>query len=232
MDCTSLKSCSLVASKRNIASLQCPAGTGIRDGLDFQNCSAPCLHSCVATCNEDVIAALLIVLLVTHQVCDDNFTQKASDTRSKCVPCPPQNEYCYANKFKMMPGHMVEEKNISFTIYCPNPAACPGGNSTNMSTMCAQGYRNRSCATCDDGHAISDSSVLLCTRCASGRKKQVLQWAYMLVKHIVPFTLAANSALQLQDAEVPWPLFCLASNHFKQLTREALSLRSLSAVAC
>ncbi|CAE7539836.1 unnamed protein product [Symbiodinium pilosum] len=99
----------------------------------------------------------------------------------------------------MKVGHMVEVKNISFTIYCPNPAACPGGNSSNFSFMCAKGYENRSCASCAKGYAISDSSVLLCTRCPTKWWQQALQWLCMLGKHVLPFALAAKSALQGLD---------------------------------
>ncbi|CAE7708298.1 unnamed protein product [Symbiodinium pilosum] len=175
VNCTALKSCSLVASECDVSTLLCPPGTGIREGSGSKNCS----------------------------VCDDNFTQHAGSTVSKCVPCPVPNEFCYANKFKMTPGHMVEASDISFTIYCPNPAACPGGNSSDLSTMCAPGYENRSCATCSVGYAISDNSVLLCTHCATVWWQQISQWMYMLAKHVLPFTLAAHSALQVQGAEEP-----------------------------
>ena len=139
------------------------------------------------------------------QVCDVNFTQiggNTNDTKAECVKCPVENDFCYANKFKMKPGHMVDPEDISFTFYCPNPSACPGGNSSNLSLMCADGYEGKSCANCSMGYAISDSSVLLCTRCPTKSWQQALQWLYMLAKHVLPFALAANSALPGSGAEV------------------------------
>ena len=139
------------------------------------------------------------------QACEDNFTQiGGGSTQAECVSCPVENDFCYANEFKMKVGHMVEVKNISFTIYCPNPAACPGGNSSNFSFMCAKGYENRSCASCAKGYAISDSSVLLCTRCPTKWWQQALQWLCMLGKHVLPFALAAKSALQGLDEKAAW----------------------------
>ncbi|CAE7351307.1 unnamed protein product [Symbiodinium sp. CCMP2592] len=174
VNCTLLKWCSLVAPEPHVHHLHCPPGTGIQGGDNFSNCS----------------------------VCEDNFTALSGDTQSKCVPCPTHNDFCYADKFKMTPGHMVQ-KNISLTIFCPNPAACPGGNSTKMSTMCAEGYQDRACANCSQGYSISDSSVLICTHCATDFWRKLLQWAYMLAKHFLPFAVAAYSALQVEDAEEP-----------------------------
>ncbi|CAE7904868.1 unnamed protein product [Symbiodinium necroappetens] len=173
VNCTLLKWCSLVAPERHVDHLHCPAGTGIQKGDDFSNCS----------------------------VCEDNFTVLPGHTQSKCVPCPTHNDFCYVDKFKMTPGHMVQKPDISLTIFCPNPAACPGGNSTDFSTMCAPGYQGRACARCTQGYSISDSSVLICTRCATDFWRKLLQWAYMLAKHILPFAVAAYSALQVEDAE-------------------------------
>ena len=141
------------------------------------------------------------------QVCEDNFTQiGGGNTQAECMKCPLENDFCYANEFKMKVGHMVEPENISFTIYCPNPAACPGGNSSNLSLMCAEGYENRSCTSCAKGYAISDKSVLLCTLCPTEEWQQILQWLYVLAKHGLTFALAANSALQVQGAEAAWPV--------------------------
>ena len=95
---------------------------------------------------------------------------------------------------------MVDPENISFTFYCPNPSACPGGNSSNLSLMCADGYEGKSCANCSMGYAISDSSVLLCTRCPKTWRQKALQWLSMLGKHVLPFALAAKSALAAPTA--------------------------------
>ena len=97
---------------------------------------------------------------------------------------------------------MVKQGNISSTIFCPNPAACPGGISTNFSTMCAPGYEGQACAYCRKGYAISDSSVLHCTPCETEWWRTLLQWAIMLAKHVVPFAVAAHSALQVEGVEV------------------------------
>ncbi|CAE7245086.1 unnamed protein product [Symbiodinium necroappetens] len=173
VNCTLLRWCSLVAPEPHVDHLHCPPGTGIQGGDDSSNCL----------------------------VCKDNFTMLPGDTQSKCVPCPTHSDFCYADKFKMTPGHMVQKADISLTIFCPNPAACPGGNSTNLSTMCAPGYQGRACANCTQGYSISDSSVLICTRCATDFWRKLLQWAYMLAKHILPFAVAAYSALQVEEAE-------------------------------
>lgn len=173
VNCTLLKWCSLVAPEPHVDHLHCPPGTGIQGGDNFSNCS----------------------------VCEDNFTMLPGDTESKCVPCPTHNDFCYADKFKMTPGHMVQKPDISLTIFCPNPAACPGGNSTDFSTMCARGYQGRACANCTQGYSISDSSVLICTRCATDFRRKLLEWAYMLAKHVLPFAVAAYSALQVEEAE-------------------------------
>ena len=179
-------------------------GAGV---LDDCNCSVTRRHA-----RWTFLWSMRSVCDVARQVCEDNFTQVGGGSaHAKCVLCPVQNEFCYATNFKMKPGHMVDPANISFTFYCPNPSACPGGNSSNLSSMCAEGYKDKSCANCSTGFAISDSSVLLCTRCPTEEWQQALQWFYVLIKHALPFALAANSALQVQGAEAAWPASKLAS---------------------
>jgi len=173
VNCTNLQSCSLASPKHLIADLVCPSGTGVREGNGLKSCSE----------------------------CEDKYTQLARG--AKCVACPTHTEFCYATNFKMTAGYMVKQGNISSTIFCPNPAACPGGISTNFSTMCAPGYEGQACAYCRKGYAISDSSVLHCTPCETEWWRTLLQWAIMLAKHVVPFAVAAHSALQVEGVEEP-----------------------------
>ncbi|CAE7351298.1 unnamed protein product [Symbiodinium sp. CCMP2592] len=173
VNCTNLKSCSLAAPEQLVADLVCPRGTGVREGNGLKSCSE----------------------------CDDNYTQPAGS--AKCVSCPTHNEFCYTTNFKMSTGYMVKQEDISSTIFCPNPAACPGGISTDFSTMCAPGHGGQACAYCQKGYAISDRSVLQCAACATEWWQKLLQWAIMLAKHVVPFAVAAHSALQVEGAEEP-----------------------------
>ncbi|CAE7667153.1 unnamed protein product, partial [Symbiodinium sp. CCMP2456] len=175
VNCTRLKSCSLAAPKYLLADLACPPGTGVEEGNGLKSCTA----------------------------CKDDYTNLESASGSNCVPCPTHTEFCYTTKFKMTAGHMVKQANISSTIFCPNPAACPGGVSTDFSRMCAEGYEGRACAYCKAGYAISDTSVLQCEYCTRVWWRLLLQWAFMLVKHVVPFAAASQSALQVEGAEEP-----------------------------
>ena len=172
---------------------------------------------------------------VAVQVCEDNFTSiGGGNTQAECMKCPVENEFCYANEFKMKIGHMVERDDISFTIYCPNLAACPGGKSSNLSSMCAEGYEGRSCTSCAEGFAISDSSVLLCTRCPTKSWQQVSQWLYVFMKHLLPFALAANSALQVETAEAARLVLSICGKEvmFGGCVEKGNLLRSPSAAVC
>ena len=139
-----------------------------------------------------------------RQECEPGMTQVLNHSLAECVPCPVPNEYCHPNGFKMRVGQMVQEKNISMTLFCPNSKACPGGKSTNFAEMCAEGYEDISCSSCAEGYGIADLSVLVCTRCATMLWQRVRQWIYMLLMHVLPFAMAANSALQVQGVEASW----------------------------
>ena len=174
VSCLNMTACHLLAPKsnRSIAELLCPVGTGVNDTESEKACSA----------------------------CHDKFTQIHPSTTQACWSCPEENDFCYATQFKMKPGYAVERENVSFTVFCPNPAACPGGISKAFSTMCATGYTGKACTSCESGFGVSDNSVLMCTQCATLWWNKCAQWCYVLLKRVGLFGMAAASALT-GDAE-------------------------------
>jgi len=125
-----------------------------------------------------------------------NFTKKTITSRSAlqhCVPCPDGARICTATAIEMLPGMMIERKNISRAIQCPNSLACKGGNvSSNASTaMCAEGYKDVGCVKCTIDCARSNSNVFICLRCAKGTWWRVKDYFLFLASNAVIFIISA-----------------------------------------
>jgi len=125
-----------------------------------------------------------------------NITEKTITNRSAvqhCVPCPDGARICNATAIQMLPGMMLQQKNISRAWRCPNSLACEGGKvSSNASTeMCAEGYEDVGCAKCTNDCARSNSNVFICLKCAKGTWWKVKDYFLFFASDAVIFIISA-----------------------------------------
>eukprot|EP00434_Breviolum_minutum_P039262 symbB.v1.2.034861.t1/scaffold4577.1/size37779/2 len=125
-----------------------------------------------------------------------NITEKTITNRSAvqhCVPCPDGARICNATAIQMLPGMMLQQKNISRAWRCPNSLACEGGKvSSNASTeMCAEGYEDVGCAKCTNDCARSNSNVFICLKCAKGTWWKVKDYFLFFASDAVIFIVSA-----------------------------------------
>ena len=59
--------------------------------------------------------------------CGNGYIRLIQAVNPQCQPCPPQATQCVPTKLTMPAGMTVDANDFSIELYCPNPAACPGG---------------------------------------------------------------------------------------------------------
>ena len=64
---------------------------------------------------------------VACSLCGNGYVRLIQAVNPQCQPCPPQATQCVPTKLTMPAGMTVDANNFSLELYCPNPAACPGG---------------------------------------------------------------------------------------------------------
>ena len=162
VDCSSIQGCSFTSSKLEVLAVRCSPSSGSLKGNMSIACE-PCLEGTV---------------------------QLDESGQGPCKPCPANAKICQVDKLELHPGVMVEMNDVSNALHCPNPGACPGGDASKP--LCKEGHRGPGCADCIKGYGLSDSSVLVCTRCDYG----LLQWVKLLVKSTVLFGIGVASVLK------------------------------------
>ena len=113
MDCSMLYGCGLRAS----ASLHVPQ-PGLRcsrvSGLQHDATSTKCKR------------------------CPDNTVQLDESGAGPCMTCPRGAAVCRVDNLTLLQGFMVNASNVSHSLRCPNPSACPGGDA--RSRLCLTGH--------------------------------------------------------------------------------------------
>ena len=65
---------------------------------------------------------------VACSLCGNGYVRLIEAVNPQCQLCPPQATKCFPTNLTMPAGMTVDANNFSIELYCPNPAACPGGN--------------------------------------------------------------------------------------------------------
>ena len=60
--------------------------------------------------------------------CGNGYVRLIQAVNPQCQPCPPQAANCTPTNLTMPAGMTVDAHDFSIELYCPNPAACPGGS--------------------------------------------------------------------------------------------------------
>ena len=64
---------------------------------------------------------------VACSLCGNGYVRLIHAMNPQCQLCPPQAAKCLPTNLTMPAGMTVDANNFSVELYCPNPAACPGG---------------------------------------------------------------------------------------------------------
>ena len=64
---------------------------------------------------------------VACSICGNGYVRLIQAVNPQCQRCPPQAARCTPTNLTMPAGMTVDANNFSLELYCPNPAACPGG---------------------------------------------------------------------------------------------------------
>eukprot|EP00435_Cladocopium_sp_Y103_P058528 s387_g20.t1 len=109
-----------------------------------------------------------------------------------CALCPMGAVSCNSSRLEMPPGLTLEKGNISRSLHCPNPLACPGGLVSDASQQfCEEGYEGLGCSQCADHCGRSDSNVFVCLTCASGFLRAARDTVLFLAGDAIVFTMSA-----------------------------------------
>ncbi|CAE7215770.1 pmpB [Symbiodinium natans] len=129
--------------------------------------------------------------------CEDGKAQLSQQVDARCQTCPYEAEVCLPNMTQLQPGVMAHAQNFTRILHCPNAQACPGGALPESAElpMCAKGYAGDGCANCSAAFGRSDSSVLVCVKCAQGWQAEGLQLAYFLLSDTLLLAVATSSVL-------------------------------------
>ena len=65
---------------------------------------------------------------VACSLCGNGYFRLIQAVNPQCQPCPPQAAKCAPTNLTMPAGMTVDAHDFSIELYCPNPAACPGGS--------------------------------------------------------------------------------------------------------
>mmetsp|Transcript_62230 Transcript_62230/g.145895 ORF Transcript_62230/g.145895 Transcript_62230/m.145895 type:complete len:1027 (-) Transcript_62230:83-3163(-) len=184
LDCGDAHSCHLRATTLTLGPAVCAPGSGFglirAGGEDFSGCFE----------------------------CDDGKAQLRKAVGPLCLTCPVEAAVCMPNFTIMEPGVMAKADNFSRVLHCPNAKACPGGQlpANESLPMCAEGYDGDGCANCSASWGRSDSSVLVCVKCAQGWQEEGLQAAYFILSDVFLLAVATSSVLgaaaTVQDSSV------------------------------
>ena len=60
-------------------------------------------------------------------LCGNGYVRLIQAVNPQCQLCPPQAAKCFPTNLTMPAGMTVDANDFSIELYCPNPAACPGG---------------------------------------------------------------------------------------------------------
>eukprot|EP00434_Breviolum_minutum_P037181 symbB.v1.2.032959.t1/scaffold3759.1/size89661/5 len=133
---------------------------------------------------------------VACSLCGNGYVRLIQAVNPQCQPCPPQATQCVPTKLTMPAGMTVDANNFSLELYCPNPAACPGGyllasSESKMSkelvyhAMCDDGYVGDDCSKCAESHGKADYNPLTCL-------KSII---FYVLKDLILFASAVASTL-------------------------------------
>ena len=64
---------------------------------------------------------------VACSLCGNGYIRLIEAVNPQCQLCPAQATTCFPTNLTMPAGMTVDANNFSIELYCPNPAACPGG---------------------------------------------------------------------------------------------------------
>ena len=70
--------------------------------------------------------------------CEDNTVQLDESGAGPCMTCPEGAADCRVDRLVLRKGFMVDARNVSHSLRCPNPSACPGGDA--RGPMCLAGH--------------------------------------------------------------------------------------------
>jgi len=135
--------------------------------------------------------------------CGNGYIRLIQAVNPQCQPCPPQATQCVPTKLTMPAGMTVDANDFSIELYCPNPAACPGGYllATSESTMskeqvyqsmCDEGYVGDDCSKCAESHGKADYNPLTCLKCPTSPWRSII---FYVVKDLILFASAVASTL-------------------------------------
>lgn len=129
--------------------------------------------------------------------CEDGQAQLKTETNVTCQKCPYEAAICDPNMTQLEHGVMANPDNFSRILHCPNAQSCPGGRlpATPEYPMCEVGYEGDGCANCNSTFGRSDSSVLVCVKCANGWFEEGLQLTYFLLSDTLLLAVATSSVL-------------------------------------
>ncbi|CAE7193344.1 pmpB [Symbiodinium pilosum] len=129
--------------------------------------------------------------------CEDGKAQLKEALNPRCQTCPYEADKCEPNLMQLEPGVMAKSDNFTRVLHCPNAKACPGGSAplSDALPMCAEGHDGDGCANCSTGFGRSDSSVLVCVKCAAGWKAEGLQLVYFVLSDVLLLAVATSSVL-------------------------------------
>ena len=66
--------------------------------------------------------------------CGNGYVRLIQAVNPQCQLCPAHATQCAPTNLTMPAGMTVDANNFSIELYCPNPAACPGGSLLATST--------------------------------------------------------------------------------------------------
>ncbi|CAE7029593.1 pmpB, partial [Symbiodinium sp. CCMP2456] len=173
LDCSETPACHLRAVNLTMGPAKCSPGSGVGSKLAAGETFRGCFR------------------------CDDGQAQLKTETNVTCQKCPYEAFICDPNMTQLEHGVMANPDNFSRILHCPNAQSCPGGRlpETTEYPMCEVGYEGDGCASCNTTFGRSDSSVLVCVKCANGWFEEGLQLMYFLLSDTLLLAVATSSVL-------------------------------------
>mmetsp|Transcript_9336 Transcript_9336/g.22256 ORF Transcript_9336/g.22256 Transcript_9336/m.22256 type:complete len:1021 (+) Transcript_9336:44-3106(+) len=173
LDCSETPACHLRAVNLTMGPAKCAPGSGVGSKLAAGETFRGCFR------------------------CEDGQAQLRTETNVTCQKCPYEAAICDPNMTQLEHGVMANPDNFSRILHCPNAQSCPGGRlpETTEYPMCEVGYEGNGCANCNTSFGRSDSSVLVCVKCANGWFDEGLQLTYFLLSDTLLLAVATSSVL-------------------------------------
>ena len=118
----------------------------------------------------------------------------------QCRNCPGGAATCNATAVHMSPGLMVDVHDITRSLHCPNPLACPGGllSANESKPMCDSGYDGPGCSKCASDFARTDSNVFICMTCATDTLSKVKELLVFVGNDALIFAISAAGVISAQ----------------------------------